>query len=87
MLFNLRLENETIAKLNYSLLNSKSILIYYPCDNQQNCTSYIADIPKGRYLFKVWGAEGGNFGGKGGYSEGILKLFDTFTKILFTCRS
>ena len=81
MRFNLRIDNETIGKMNYSIINSKTILLNYPCDDPQNCTFYIADIPRGKYLFEVWGAEGGKNGGKGGYSQGIIEFDDLSTQI------
>lgn len=42
-------------------------------------------LPAGQYLLEVWGAQGGSYstyyGGKGGYSTGILTLADEATEI------
>jgi hypothetical protein len=59
--------------------NGSSYLLRYPCSNGSSCTFYETTLPKGIFLFELWGSQGGNtnaggVGGKGGYSRGILSL-------------
>ena len=59
----------------------------YPCSsNHINCKPYQIDISPGRYLFELWGTQGGNsncpsschdkrqYGGYGGYSQSVYKI-------------
>ena len=50
---------------------------FYPCSSKTDCIPYKVQLRKNRYLFEVWGAQGGYHGGKGGYSRGILNLKET----------
>jgi hypothetical protein len=59
--------------------NGSSYLLKYPCSSGSSCTFYETTLPKGSFLFELWGSQGGNtdaggVGGKGGYSRGILSL-------------
>ena len=41
----------------------------------ESCPLFTTELSAGVYRFELWGANGGgNFGGKGGYSSGILFL-------------
>ena len=55
--------------------NNKLTLLY-PCDSTTVCTPFRIILPKGKYQFEVWGANGGNTnlhsGGLGGYSSGYI---------------
>ena len=61
---------------NISILEN-SLLFDYPCSTSVNCGPYYLYLPKGRYFFEVWGAQGGFSSSeiiikRGGYSKGIL---------------
>ena len=60
-----------------------SLILEYPCPGYTDCSPYILTLDKGRYIFEVWGAQGGGNntgiekteqGGKGGYSKGSFDL-------------
>jgi hypothetical protein len=60
-------------------VNGAVHLLRFPCSNGSSCTFYETTLPKGIFLFELWGSQGGNTnaggaGGKGGYSRGILNL-------------
>ena len=74
MNFNISLDDDSKGKKNVTQLNQFSYLFNYPCESQSDCTFYRMHIPSGEYLFELWGGEGGYCGGKGGYSQGILKI-------------
>ena len=57
--------------------NGEIITFKYPCGNEKtSCYPYTCILSPGRYLFEVFGAEGGKGnterGGLGGYSKGIF---------------
>ena len=70
---------------NPSIYRSTYILDY-PCSTHKECYPIESNLPPAYYLLEVWGAQGGSsgdfYGGKGGYSRGILKL-STTTKAFF----
>ena len=74
MNINIKLDDISIGSYNYYRLSSTSYIFEYPCESQSECTFYHITLQKGRYMFELWGGEGGYSGGKGGYSQGILKL-------------
>ena len=40
------------------------------------CSPYQVELSRGKYLFELWGAQGGGVdGGKGGYTSGIISIF------------
>ena len=57
-------------------LSKFSYLFDYPCESLSDCTFYHVILPQGEYLFELWGGEGGYCGGKGGYSQGVLRLYE-----------
>ena len=61
-------------------------ILDYPCATHKECYPIESNLPPAYYLLEVWGAQGGSsgdfYGGRGGYSRGILKLFTT-TKAFF----
>ena len=85
----LELENKTVngkPKLNIS---AHQVTFGYPCEGETKCSPYVLTLNPGRYIFEVWGAQGGGkntgtrfikFGGKGGYSIGktLLETPTTF---------
>ena len=50
----------------------------YPCETHKECYPIESTLPQGLYLLEVWGAQGGSdgdfYGGRGGYSSGILTI-------------
>ena len=76
--FTIALGNAT-GKLNIEQIN-RTVILYYPCEDQTICTNYDVSLPSGTYMFETWGAQGGFSGGKGGYSRGIIH-FPTKQKI------
>ena len=73
------LSHET-KNISYS---GNSVILQYPCgDILDECSPYYAQLPPGTYIFEVWGAQGGFDGGKGGYSEGVIRL-NKPTKLFF----
>ena len=57
----------------------------YPCgSNKVDCHPIEVSLPKGKYKFELWGAQGGNIsdimGGYGGYSKGVI-TFDSRKKL------
>ena len=73
MALNFRLENQSRGDIKVQA-QFNSFILDYPCSSQTYCTPYIVTLPPNKYLFEVWGAEGGINGGKGGYSRGRLTL-------------
>ena len=62
----------------------------YKCSNTSSCSPYVENFVPGEYFLEVWGADGGSnvkngigFGGKGGYSHGILNLTAFVTLYIF----
>ena len=53
-----------------------TIVLEYPKGCSQSiCSPYVVKLNKGTYLFQLYGAQGGSpddYGGKGGYSSGII---------------
>ena len=80
--------NKSIGKRNV-IVNNKSYIFKYPCENTSFCTPYKLLISPGYYLFELWGACGGNgryqnnetiredSGGKGAYVSGKIALTGT----------
>ena len=58
--------------------SNNQLTLLYPCESTTVCTPYRLILPKGKYQFEVWGANGGNTdfnkGGIGGYSSGDIIL-------------
>jgi hypothetical protein len=56
----------------------------YPCESQTTCHPIEIYLPKGKYVFELWGAQGGNLthaeGGFGGYTRGTI-TFDAKKQI------
>ena len=67
------LDDESLGRAKIEARDS-SYTLHYPCESLTDCTYYHVLLPENRYLFEVWGAEGGSLGGKGGYTKGILRL-------------
>ena len=64
-------------EISFSQINQKkSLNLPYPCDKNTSCYPITINLPKNTYLIEVWGAQGGNEGGKGGYSRGILHIHE-----------
>ena len=69
-----------IGKFQYK---DEKYIFDYPCNEFADCKPYQIDISPGKYLFEVWGAQGGNskcdsgcvhktqYGGFGGYSQSV----------------
>ena len=56
-------------------INGSSCILQYPCgEDIEECSPYFGILPRGQYIFEVWGAQGGLSGGAGGYSIGFIKL-------------
>ena len=64
-------------------VSKNSVILKYPCPGETICSPYVLVLDQGRYLFEVWGAQGGGKnsgfpipveGGKGGYSKGKFRL-------------
>ena len=53
--------------------NKNSYLLSYPCSNSDNCIPYVASLPKGAYLFELWGAGHTKFN-NGAYVSGKIRL-------------
>ena len=82
------------AKENIIEINeNNTYILKYPCEesgNQSHCVPYESFFPKGIYIVKCYGASGGSasrvsnnvYGGKGGYSEGVIRL-NKPTKLFF----
>ena len=48
------------------------------------CSPYQVELSRGKYLFELWGAQGGGVdGGKGGYTSGIISIFYPTTFYVF----
>ena len=67
----------------YSNFNNFHIF-QYPCTSQTSCVPYRVTCPKGLLKMQLWGGNGGPSnsdpevpGGKGGYSDGIIRLYRT----------
>ena len=59
------------------ILEEEKYVLDYPCSNQSDCFPYYITLSKGLYLIEVFGAQGGssgNYGGKGGYASGLLRI-------------
>ena len=77
---------QVIGQANY-VYNDNKISLFYPCPGYTKCSPYVINLPKGRYIFEVWGAQGGGKntgipcgdGGKGGYSRGTVQLENAMT--------
>ena len=81
------LEDETKGKINITKVSNK-LIFEYPCSSSSICTPYKISLYHGFYVFRLNGAGGGNskergIGGKGGYSEGILKVLEPKTIYLY----
>jgi hypothetical protein len=48
-----------------------------------SCKELSDSFEAGKYLLEVYGASGGTYGGKGGYSKGILTLSSLTTLFIF----
>ncbi|KAI5532282.1 glycine-rich protein family [Trichomonas vaginalis G3] len=59
------------------------ITFNYPCESNHDCTPYVAEIQAGRYIFEVWGAQGGQNGGLGGYAKGTISLKKNTTAFIY----
>ncbi|EAY11871.1 loricrin, putative [Trichomonas vaginalis G3] len=70
--YGLKDENKGTAKVSREKENE--IVFEYPCESNYDCTPYYAKIPAGQYIFEVWGAQGGQNGGLGGYAKGTISL-------------
>ena len=64
--------------------NNGALTLLYPCKSSTECSAYRLVLPKGKYIFETWGANGGDTqqakGGIGGYSYGEISL-DSNTNI------
>ena len=85
----LELENKTVNGEPNLTITAHQITFGYPCEGETKCSPYVITLNPGRYIFEVWGAQGGGNntgipstapGGKGGYSIGktILETATTF---------
>lgn len=54
-------------------ITGNSISLHYGCPTTTDCSPYVVDLPRGRFLLEVWGARG-CMGGAGGYSRGIITV-------------
>ena len=73
----MHLSFDVVDNVNYKAnvtSNGESYTIYYPCNDEVNCTPCYTILPRGNYALEVWGAQGGLSGGKGGYSIGLITL-------------
>ena len=80
---------------NVSQPQLNELLFEYPCSSTLNCYPYVIWMRPGKYLFKLWGAQGGDgkyfesptirkdSGGKGAYAEGILNIYSFSTMYLY----
>ena len=66
--------------LNKSVNGRENVTVYgntlsmhYGCPETTECSPYVLELPRGRFLLELWGAQGCK-GGAGGYSKGILTL-------------
>ena len=68
------------------------LTLQYPCENKLECSPYVLTLKPGRYMFEVWGAQGGGNntgiptteeGGKGGYSKGKFHLQEEKTFYIY----
>ena len=71
-------ESSVPSNINVSTTQN-SLTFHYPCDSSTTCTPYVIKLPKGQYLLQAYGASGGNsreveLRGKGGFSEGLLRI-------------
>ena len=90
-----KIEEDANCHSNVNKINNK-LVFNYPCSLTHNCKPYHVQFPKGKYLFELWGAQGGDSrgstinaeavtkdsGGKGAYVSGILNLH-SFSKFYF----
>ena len=60
-----------------------SNILEYPCESLTICTYYDIILPPHRYIFEAWGAEGGLYGGKGGYTKAFLTLHEKLNVKVF----
>ena len=82
MSLEIRLENTSVGVLKVSTFQN-SFVFDYPCSTIDICTNYIVKLPRNRYIFEAWGAEGGYNGGRGGYTKGILTIHETTEAKIF----
>ena len=68
------------------------LTLQYPCENKTECSPYVLTLKPGRYMFEIWGAQGGGNntgiptqeeGGKGGYSKGKFHLKEEKTFYIY----
>ena len=85
----LELEDNSVKGKPKLTITPHQVTFGYPCKNETKCSPYIITLNPGRYIFEVWGAQGGGnntgishllYGGKGGYSIGktLLETPTTF---------
>ena len=72
------------ATSHVQVINDSTYILPYPCNSLSDCTPYKVSLPAGAYIFEVWGAQGGtSYGGKGGYSKGLIHLNRQRTAYIF----
>ena len=65
--------NRNVNGLENITVYGSSISMHYGCPTTTECSPYVLELPRGRFLLEVWGARGCK-GMAGGYSKGILTL-------------
>ncbi|EAY11869.1 hypothetical protein TVAG_362490 [Trichomonas vaginalis G3] len=83
MFINYRLLNSSKGTANVTYQDLNEFTFEYPCKSNNDCTPYVAEIQAGRYIFEVWGAQGGQNGGLGGYAKGTISLKATTTAYIY----
>ena len=70
------LKDSLKGQINEIIQTRKSIVLNYPCSDQNDCTPYVIEVSKGAYKFESWGSKGGQWfnskPGLGGYTSGTL---------------
>ena len=67
-----------VSVANNFIFSNNILTLFYPCESKSICSDYKLFLPRGRYKFETWGADGGDYennaGGKGGYSCAEIAL-------------
>jgi hypothetical protein len=84
------------AESKYRKAEVISYVFNYPCSSLETCFPYEVSLKRGRYIIELWGANGGNmmwhgcsclnklvYGGKGGYTSGVLTVSKPTTVYLY----